>query len=224
MASSSLGFIFVLCAIVSIVSHLIISSQAQNSTQPITDPDQGAWNISGNLCSGRAVDSTTRIDSNGNLNPLIKCDCPANGGATCLITQLYFSLSLSLSLSLCIYHIVYEELEYFELVFFMIALSIHVCTHVYAINVVGVLPPELWTLTSLTYLKLDQNFLTGTLSASVGNLSELRTLSLGINGLSGELPKELGSLSKLELLALGSNNFSGPLPSELGNLSMLREL
>ncbi|KAA0051101.1 putative LRR receptor-like serine/threonine-protein kinase [Cucumis melo var. makuwa] len=201
MASSSLGFIFVLCAIVSIVSHLIISSQAQNSTQPITDPDQaralnsifrqwrisapsGAWNISGNLCSGRAVDSTTRIDSNGNLNPLIKCDCPANGGATCLITQL----------------------------------------HVYAINVVGVLPPELWTLTSLTYLKLDQNFLTGTLSASVGNLSELRTLSLGINGLSGELPKELGSLSKLELLALGSNNFSGPLPSELGNLSMLREL
>ncbi|XP_031744751.1 probable LRR receptor-like serine/threonine-protein kinase At1g56140 isoform X2 [Cucumis sativus] len=91
-------------------------------------------------------------------------------------------------------------------------------------NVVGVLPPELWTLTSLTYLKLDQNFLTGTLSSSIGALSELRTLSLGINALSGELPKELGSLSKLELLAFGSNNFSGPLPSELGNLSVLREL
>ncbi|XP_022952107.1 probable LRR receptor-like serine/threonine-protein kinase At1g56140 [Cucurbita moschata] len=201
MTSSSSGFIFALCAIASIVGHLVVLSEAQNSTQPTTDPDQaralnsvfsqwrisapsGAWNISGNLCSGRAVDTTTPIDINGNLNPLIKCDCSANNGATCLITQL----------------------------------------HVYAINVVGVLPPELWTLTSLTYLKLDQNFLTGTLSASVGNLTELRTLSLGINALSGELPKELGSLSKLELLAFGSNNFSGSLPPELGNLSMLKEL
>ncbi|XP_022968871.1 probable LRR receptor-like serine/threonine-protein kinase At1g56140 isoform X2 [Cucurbita maxima] len=194
-------FIFALCAIASIVCHLAVLSEAQNSTQPTTDPDQaralnsifrqwrisapsGAWNISGNLCSGRAVDTTTPIDINGNLNPLIKCDCSANNGSTCLITQL----------------------------------------HVYAINVVGVLPPELWTLTSLTYLKLDQNFLTGMLSASVGNLTGLRTLSLGINALSGELPKELGSLSKLELLAFGSNNFSGSLPPELGNLSMLKEL
>lgn len=50
-SSSSLGFIFVLCAIVSIVSHLIVSSQAQNSPQPITDPDQGSLSLSFSIFS-----------------------------------------------------------------------------------------------------------------------------------------------------------------------------
>ncbi|KAA3467298.1 putative LRR receptor-like serine/threonine-protein kinase isoform X2 [Gossypium australe] len=95
---------------------------------------------------------------------------------------------------------------------------------VYALNVVGVIPDELWTLTFLTNLRLGQNYLTGPLSASIGNLTRMQWLDIGINALSGELPKEIGLLTDLRSFAFGTNNFSGPLPSELGNCSMLQQL
>ncbi|KAI3965855.1 hypothetical protein MKX01_010812 [Papaver californicum] len=95
---------------------------------------------------------------------------------------------------------------------------------VYAANIRGVIPEELADLTSLTYLKLDQNFLTGPIPAFLGNLSSLETLSLGINSLSGTVPKELGNLQKLKLLAFGSNNLSGSLPPQLGSLTNLDQI
>ena len=42
MASSSLGLIFAFSAIASIITHLAVLSEAQNPTQPTTDPDQGS--------------------------------------------------------------------------------------------------------------------------------------------------------------------------------------
>ncbi|KAL6329769.1 hypothetical protein AAG906_037474 [Vitis piasezkii] len=95
---------------------------------------------------------------------------------------------------------------------------------VYALDVVGVIPDELWNLTFLTNLDLRQNYLTGPLSASIGNLTRMQYLSVGINALSGELPKELGQLTDLRSLSFGTNNFSGSLPSELGNLVKLEQL
>ncbi|XP_041990084.1 probable LRR receptor-like serine/threonine-protein kinase At1g56140 [Salvia splendens] len=95
---------------------------------------------------------------------------------------------------------------------------------VYALNVVGPLPDELWNLTYLSNIKLDQNYLTGPIPAAVGNLSRMQYLSLGINALSGPLPRELGLLTDLRTLAFGTNNFSGPLPSELGNLTRLSQI
>ncbi|KAI8024617.1 putative LRR receptor-like serine/threonine-protein kinase [Camellia lanceoleosa] len=72
------------------------------------------------------------------------------------------------------------------------------------------IPEELWTLTFLINLDLRQNYLTGSLSASIGNLSRMQYLTVGINALLGELPKELGKLTDLRSLAFGTNNFSGP--------------
>ncbi|XP_062158089.1 probable LRR receptor-like serine/threonine-protein kinase At1g56140 [Alnus glutinosa] len=95
---------------------------------------------------------------------------------------------------------------------------------VYALDVVGVIPEELWTLTFLTNLNLGQNYLTGNLSASIRNLTRMQYLSIGINALSGELPKELGELTNLISLSFSSNNFSGSLPSELGNLVNLEQI
>lgn len=71
---------------------------------------------------------------------------------------------------------------------------------VYALDVVGVIPDELWNLTFLTDLNLGQNYLTGPLSASIGNLTSMQYLSVGINALSGELPKELGQLTDLRII------------------------
>ncbi|GLT54427.1 hypothetical protein SLA2020_276260 [Shorea laevis] len=86
---------------------------------------------------------------------------------------------------------------------------------VYALNVVGGIPEELWTLTFLSNLNLGQNYLTGNLPASIRNLTRMEYL---------ELPKELGELTKLKSLSFSSNNFSGSLPSELGNLVNLEQI
>ncbi|XAR56905.1 Non-specific serine/threonine protein kinase [Bertholletia excelsa] len=138
------------------------------------------WNISGEPCSGFAIDPSIKIDTKS-YNPFIKCDC---NGTVCHITEL----------------------------------------KVYALDVAGVLPDELWTLTYLTRLNLGLNSLTGSLSASIGNLTRMQWLDLGINALSGELPVELGKLTDLQSLGIGSNYFSGPLPSALGNLTKLSQL
>ncbi|KAK7857216.1 putative lrr receptor-like serine/threonine-protein kinase [Quercus suber] len=94
----------------------------------------------------------------------------------------------------------------------------------YALNVVGVIPDELWTLTFLFNLNLGQNYLTSNLSASIGKLYRMQYLSFGINALSGTLPRELGNLTDLLSLSFSTNNFTGSLPSKLGNLAKLEEL
>nr|GMC53331.1 probable LRR receptor-like serine/threonine-protein kinase At1g56140 isoform X1 [Ipomoea batatas] len=137
------------------------------------------WNLSGELCTGFAVDSTSMQDTA--YNPGIKCDCSST---PCRITSM----------------------------------------KVYALDVTGVIPDELWNLTSLIDLDLGQNYLTGTLSPSIGNLRGMQYLSLGINALSGELPKELELLTEIRSFAIGSNNFSGPLPSGLGNWKSLTQI
>ncbi|KAG5546793.1 hypothetical protein RHGRI_018834 [Rhododendron griersonianum] len=139
------------------------------------------WNISGEPCSGAAIDSTSIENTNGNYNPGIKCEC---NGTVCHITHL----------------------------------------KVYALDVAGGIPDELWSLTSLSNLNLDQNYLTGPLSSSIANLTQMQWLSLGFNALSGEVTKELGKLTNLLSLSISSNNFSGSLPSELGYLTKLEQL
>ncbi|KAI4323211.1 hypothetical protein L6164_022834 [Bauhinia variegata] len=95
---------------------------------------------------------------------------------------------------------------------------------VYALDVIGEIPEELWTLTYLTNLNLGQNYLTGFLPPAIGNLTRMQYLTFGINALSGELPKELGNLTELRSLSFGSNRFNGSLPSELGKLVKLEQL
>ncbi|KAM6594881.1 hypothetical protein CsatA_002584 [Cannabis sativa] len=196
MSGASYVFnLFVACVFV-----LASFTRAQNATQPTTDPSEvrilnsifnqwrirantQQWNTSGDPCSGAAIDDSSSFDD-GTFNPFIKCDCSANNGSLCHITQL----------------------------------------KVYAMDVAGQIPEELWSLTFLFNLNLAQNFLTGSLSPSIGNLTRMQYLSLGINSLSGEVPKELGQLTELLSLSFSSNNFSGPLPRELGNLNKLEQL
>lgn len=54
------------------------------------------WNISGELCTGRAIDTSLIDDTT--FNPLIKCDCSYDNRTTCRITALYlfyFSLKIT---------------------------------------------------------------------------------------------------------------------------------
>lgn len=95
---------------------------------------------------------------------------------------------------------------------------------IYALDISGEIPQELFLLKELMDLNLGQNILSGPIPPEIGQLSEMQYLSLGINNLSGLVPVELGNLTKLKSLSFSSNNFHGPLPIELGNLTSLEQL
>ncbi|KAI8028381.1 putative LRR receptor-like serine/threonine-protein kinase [Camellia lanceoleosa] len=86
------------------------------------------------------------------------------------------------------------------------------------------IPEELWTLTFLINLDLRQNYLTGSLSASIGNLSRMQYLAFGTNNFSGPLPLELGNLTKLEQPWASDNELTGSIPEFIGNWSKLKSL
>lgn len=88
----------------------------------------------------------------------------------------------------------------------------------------GSIPPELGGLSSLTDLVLYNNELSGSIPAELENISDLIRLDLRSNELTGNIPVELGNLSKLTHLDLSINELIGNIPPELGNLSSLTDL
>ncbi|KAI7987500.1 putative LRR receptor-like serine/threonine-protein kinase [Camellia lanceoleosa] len=95
---------------------------------------------------------------------------------------------------------------------------------IYALDISGEIPNELFMLKELQNLNLAQNVLSGPISPEIGQLTNMQYLTVGINNLSGPVPPELGNLTKLLSLGISSNNFQGPLPAELGNLTSLQQL
>ncbi|PRQ26734.1 putative non-specific serine/threonine protein kinase [Rosa chinensis] len=95
---------------------------------------------------------------------------------------------------------------------------------IYALDIIGDLPGELFELKQLIDLNLGQNVLSGRIPPEIGLLSNMQYLSLGVNNLSGPVPSELGNLAKLVELSFSSNQFSGPLPLDLGKLTSLQQL
>ena len=68
------------------VAALVINSMFSKWGIPESTVTNMRWNISGELCSGAAVDST---DSDSSAyNPAIKCDCAIPNTTTCHITRL----------------------------------------------------------------------------------------------------------------------------------------
>ncbi len=88
----------------------------------------------------------------------------------------------------------------------------------------GSIPPELGSLSDLTWLSLQHNQLSGSIPSTLGDLNNLRWLQLYNNQLSGSIPSALGNLSNLQELTLYRNQLSGSIPSALGNLGNLQTL
>lgn len=88
----------------------------------------------------------------------------------------------------------------------------------------GGIPPEMGNLNNLNYLNLYGNPLSGSIPPELGSLGNLSYLNLYDTGLSGSIPPEMGSLSNLTELYLGNNQLDGNIPPELGNLNSLTEL
>ena len=85
----------------------------------------------------------------------------------------------------------------------------------------GSLPTELASLQRLNTLYLFENLVSGTLPPSFGNLTNLYTFAVGANLISGTIPSTYGSLKRLLTLGLRANKLYGTLPSELGSLTAL---
>ncbi|KAM4071015.1 hypothetical protein ACB094_11G029400 [Castanea mollissima] len=242
MAGSSPLLVYAFCA-ACIFCQLFELAQAQNRTDPAEvtalntifqkwgiSANSNQWNISGEPCSGAAIDSTDFEDTN--FNPLIKCDCSANSNSTCHITQLklgqnYLTGNLSASIGK-LYRMQY-------LSFGINALS-------------GTLPKELGNLTELISLSFSTNNFTGSLPSDLGKLVKLEQLyivSSGVSGaipltfanlkslktvwasdteLTGRIPDFIGNWSKLTTLRFQGNSLEGPIPSTFSNLTSLTEL
>ncbi|KAK9267465.1 hypothetical protein L1049_009891 [Liquidambar formosana] len=163
------------------------------------------WNISGEPCSGSAINGTGFEDPSN--NPAIKCDCSYDNATTCHITQLRVA-------ALDKRGIIPEELT---------ALTYLMVLKIDKNYFTGPLPAFIGKLSALIILSISHNGFSGTLPKELGSLKELLMLSIGSNYFSGTLPPELGNLVKLEQLFLGNNSLSGILPSrkseQLQNIS-----
>lgn len=83
-------------------------------------------------------------------------------------------------------------------------------------------------LSSLSYVNLSNNRLTGRISKDVGELTSLETMDLSHNKLEGEIPPEIGNCVALRVLSLSRCGLSGRLDGitgkELGRLHLLETL
>ncbi|CAL5367871.1 unnamed protein product [Camellia sinensis] len=97
-------------------------------------------------------------------------------------------------------------------------------------NLTGVIPDEIGTLSSLTYLDVSYNNLIGSfLPITLGNLTQLTHLDISGNYINGSIPTELETLKNLVLnnltsLHLYSNQLSGFIPLHIGSLMNLVEM
>lgn len=88
----------------------------------------------------------------------------------------------------------------------------------------GGIPNEIGNLSSLIFLYLYGNSLTGPIPVTLGSLGRLQQFSLANNRLKGSIGESLCKLQNLGNIYLGENQFSGLIPECLGNVTSLRGL
>ncbi|KAL0320980.1 UNVERIFIED_CONTAM: putative LRR receptor-like serine/threonine-protein kinase [Sesamum radiatum] len=162
------------------------------------------WNISGELCSGVAIDDTEIIT----LNPGIKCDCTYNNRTTCHITALrVYELDVTGPIPDELWNLTFMD----DLSFGENALS-------------GEVPRELGLLTDLRSLSFNRNNLSGPLPAELGNLSRLAQIYFDSTGVSGQIPPTFANLRSLERVWASDTQLTGQIPDFIGNWSNLIQL
>ncbi|KVI10251.1 hypothetical protein Ccrd_011357 [Cynara cardunculus var. scolymus] len=160
---------------------------------------QMGWNISGELCSGAAVDSTD-FDS-GTYNPGIKCNCNFPN-STCHVTRLkVYAMDAVGPIPEGLWTLIYLT-------------NLKVDQN----YLTGSLSPSIGNLIRMQYMTFGINALSGEVPPELGRLTDLRSLGLGTNNFSGSLPSELGNLRRLEQLYIDSAGVGDQIPATFANL------
>ncbi|KAB2637091.1 hypothetical protein D8674_027625 [Pyrus ussuriensis x Pyrus communis] len=168
-----------------------------------TQAVSGLWNISGEPCSGSAINGTY-FESPDN-NPAIVCNCTYDNGTTCHITKLrVYALN---------------KRGVFPKEF--VALRYLTYMRINQNYFTGPLPAFIGNMSALTHLV---NSFSGPIPKELGNLKELTVLDIGPNNFSGTLPPEFGNLVKLKELWASNSPFSGKIPDFIGNWTQLADL
>ncbi|XP_047335214.1 probable LRR receptor-like serine/threonine-protein kinase At1g56130 isoform X2 [Impatiens glandulifera] len=164
----------------------------------------GPWNVSGNPCTGAAIDSVS-LDGNGAYNPGIKCDCSFNNNSICHITRIrVYAVDAAGPIPDALWTLT-----------FLTNLDI-------AQNILsGPISPAIGNLTRMQYMSLGINAFTGEIPKELGLLTDLRLLYFSSNKFSGPLPSTIGNLQKLEQLYMDSCGASGPIPASFAALQNL---
>nr|VDD60729.1 unnamed protein product [Brassica oleracea] len=196
--------------------------RAQNGTKATTDPDEAralnkifetwkitatdAWNISGELCSGAAIDDSVSID-NLFFNPLIKCDCSFVDSTICRIIALRArGMNVTGPIPQELWSLVYIS-------------NLNLNQNFLS----GSLSPGIGNLTRMQWMTFGANALSGPLPKEIGLLTDLRSLAVDMNNFSGSLPPEIGNCTRLVKIYIGSSGLTGELPSSFVNLVNLEE-
>ncbi|XP_059449494.1 receptor like protein 27-like [Corylus avellana] len=79
-------------------------------------------------------------------------------------------------------------------------------------------------MTQLTFLKLEENNLEGTIPSSFSELKSIELLDLGSNNLEGTIPSSFSKLRSIEVLYLDENNLEGTIPSSFSELKSVELL
>lgn len=88
----------------------------------------------------------------------------------------------------------------------------------------GNIPPVLGTFSGLRALNLENNNFSGNIPPALASCSELQALNLRNNGLKGRIPRQFGKLSQLLSLELSYNKLEGTIPLSVTNCSNLQFL
>ncbi|KAM0927515.1 hypothetical protein ACQ4PT_002928 [Festuca glaucescens] len=91
-------------------------------------------------------------------------------------------------------------------------------------NISGHIPADIGNLVGLNVLEIEHTFMSGVIPESIGKLVNLVQLYLENNSFSGLIPPSIGNLTQLEWLLAPSNNLEGPIPANLGKLKYLQIL
>ncbi|XP_010244453.1 PREDICTED: probable LRR receptor-like serine/threonine-protein kinase At1g56140 isoform X6 [Nelumbo nucifera] len=190
-----------------------------------------SWNMSGEPCSGAAIDSTD-IENTPGFNPAIKCNCDYKNGTTCHITELkVYALDVK--------GVIPEELANLTYLTYL-KLDQNYLT--------GPMPAFLGNLSAMQKLSFGINALSGNIPAELGKLTELRLLRFQGNSFEGPIPSSYSKLTSLidlriselsnasstlnfikdmkalTVLILRNNMISGTIPSNIGEYQNLQRL
>ncbi|XP_073002055.1 probable LRR receptor-like serine/threonine-protein kinase At1g56130 isoform X2 [Typha latifolia] len=206
---------FVLCLIL-----CLFSSVERAAVQAKTDPSevvalntmlgrwgkkaQSNWNISGDPCSGVAIDNT-EIDNNPVFNPGIKCDCSFDNQTCHIIKLKVYALDVVGPIP--------QELQHFP---YLSDLNLD------QNYLSGPIPAFLGNLSAMQYIGIGFNPLSGPIPKELGKLQNLIKLGISLCNFSGSIPPEFGNLTKLEKWYLDSSGLSGELPSTLSKLKNMQ--
>uniref|UniRef100_A0ACD5TRR6 Uncharacterized protein n=1 Tax=Avena sativa TaxID=4498 RepID=A0ACD5TRR6_AVESA len=91
-------------------------------------------------------------------------------------------------------------------------------------NITGYIPSDIGNLVGLSVLEIEHTFMSGLIPESIGKLVNLVQLYLENNSFSGLIPPSIGNLTQLEWLLAPNNNLQGPIPANIGALKSLQIL